>query len=128
MDVSCLEEERALSSLRCDRCLQSLSLVAGIRNLSFYCPSGHSALLDTLIRRPDRHNLEMFEELSLAWGMKLRSLTAIAAQAQADGYLELASTFNREIAVLQSRQATLWNALGVEELRRWRRDSLWVGA
>jgi len=128
MDESCLEEERALSSLCCTLCLQPLSFVAGIRNLSFYCPSGHSALLGTLIRNPDRHTLEVFEELSLAWGMKLRTLTAIAAQAQADGYLDLASSFNRAIAVLQSRQATLWNELGAEELRRWRQDAARVGA
>jgi len=128
MDVSCLEEERALSSLRCEHCIRPLSSVAGIRNLSFYCPLGHSTSLGTLIRRPERHNLEMFEELSLAWGMKLRILTAVAARAEADGYLDLASTFNREIAVLQSRQATLWNELGAEELRRWQRDSVWVGA
>jgi len=128
MNESCLEEERALSGLLCTRCVQPLSFVAGIRSLSFYCASGHSALLGTLIRRPERQTLEAFEELSLAWGMKLRTLAFIAAQAQADGYLELASTFNREIDVLQSRQAALWNALGAEELRRWRRDAVGLGA
>jgi len=128
MDEFCLEESRALSALLCPRCDQPFSLVAGIRSLSFHCPLGHSTLLSTLARRPSDPPLEALEDLSLAWEGQLRSLRSIAAQAGADGYSDVASTFHREIDLLQSRQEALWNELGAAELRHWRQRSLAAGA
>jgi len=128
MDAFCLEEARALSALSCSRCDQPFSLIAGIRSLSFHCPLGHSTLLSALARRRAEPPLEALEDLSLAWEGKLRSLRAIAAQAGADGYSDLASNFHREIALLQSRQEALWNELGAAELRNWRQQSLATGA
>src|SRR5690349_7244529 len=102
MDEFCLEEARALSALSCPRCDQPFSLVAGIRSLSFHCSSGHSTLLSALARRRADPPLEALEDLSLAWEGRLRSLRSVAAQARADGYLDLASDFHREIALRQS--------------------------
>jgi hypothetical protein len=127
MDASCLEETKALWGLLCAHCGQSYTLLAGIRSLSFHCPSGHSRLLGDLLRRGSESDWGALEELSLIWERKLRSLRSLAAQARADGYRDLASTFHRKVEFLEERQGALWNELGNAELRKWGREALAAG-
>jgi hypothetical protein len=121
-------ERGALSALPCPRCRSPFAALEGVSTLSFHCPRGHEVSLDGFVRSAPPSVLETLGDLSLAWEGRLRSLRLVTVRARTDGYPDLASSLEREIRCLESRQQALWVELGAGELRLWRRTARASGA
>lgn len=94
-------------SLSCPSCRGVLSLLAGRRQFTFHCKSGHSFYLRHLFQAYAQDVRRGLRAVSEVWKEKVDVLLRVAREAERDGRPDLARIFEREAEKLEARMRTL---------------------
>jgi len=90
-------------TLNCPRCGNRFSLMAGLKWITLHCTGGHSCRVEELLE-PGSPDLESrLRQLLRDMEQKGGYLKNVAEDARLYGYPEVADTFQREAALLESR-------------------------